>query len=113
VRLFDDTTISGQLVDEELTCRLRSGPVVKVPLAVVAEYEQPYPEPPPQTLERVKQIVADLNAEDWKERDRAQGQLASMGPVVIGVLREMRPLQSAEGQRRIDVVLEGFKSGQK
>jgi hypothetical protein len=56
-------------------------------------------------LDRIKAIVADLNADDWKARDNAEKQLVGMGPSVIGTLRSLRDKQPPEAQQRIDSVL--------
>ncbi len=62
-----------------------------------------------QVVNRIKAIVVDLNADDWKARDRAESQLTAIGVPVIGVLTELRPTQSAEAQQRIDLVIKTVK----
>jgi hypothetical protein len=56
-------------------------------------------------VDKIKEVIADLNADDWKKRDRAQAQLVGMGPVAAGVLRKLRESQPPEAQQRIDAVL--------
>jgi hypothetical protein len=56
-------------------------------------------------VEKIKETVAKLNAEDWKERDQAAAQLMEMGPIVAPVLKSMRDAQPPEAQQRIDTVL--------
>ncbi len=56
-------------------------------------------------LKTIKSLVADLNADDWKQRDRAEGQLTKLGSVVIGTLKQVRPTQPPEAQQRIDQIL--------
>ena len=105
VTLWDGTTLSGQLKDQQLSVALASGAAMKVPVALVVKYEQPQPQPSTQMIDKIKEVIADLNADDWKKRDRAQGQLVSMGPVAAGVLRKLRDAQPPEAQQRIDAVL--------
>ena len=105
VTLWDETTVSGQLSDTELTCNLRCGVSMKVPVALVEEYHQPYPQPSDAVIKKTKDLVAQLNADDWKERDRAETQLVGLGPIVAGTLKQMRGGQNAEAQQRIDSVL--------
>jgi hypothetical protein len=105
VTLWDGTTLSGQLQDQELACHLTSGLDVKVPVALLAEYQQPQPAPADQMVDRIKATVKELNAEDWKVRDHAEATLVAMGPVAIGVLKELRPSQPPEAQQRIDSVI--------
>ncbi|HEX4797363.1 MAG TPA: hypothetical protein VH370_26450, partial [Humisphaera sp.] len=105
VALWDGTTLSGQLHDSELACRLNSGVDLKVPLALLDRYTQPQPQPSAAMMDRIKTVVADLNSDDWKARDRAQAALLSMGPVAEGVLKDLRDKQPAEAQKAIDLVI--------
>jgi hypothetical protein len=105
VTLWDGTTLSGQLQDQELACHLTSGLDVKVPVALLSEYQQPSPAPADQMVDRIKSTVKELNADDWKVRDHAEATLVSIGPVAIGVLKELRPNQPPEAQQRIDSVI--------
>ena len=56
-------------------------------------------------VEQIKATIARLNADDWKERDRAEAQLVAMGPVAIGTLKKLRAGQPPEAQQRIDSVI--------
>jgi hypothetical protein len=105
VTLWDGTTLSGQLQDQELSCKLASGLDVKVPVALLSEYQQPSPAPADQMVDRIKATVKELNAEDWKVRDHAEATLVAMGPVAFGVLKELRSAQPPEAQQRIDSVI--------
>jgi hypothetical protein len=105
VTLWDETTVSGQLQQSQLDCALLSGVKVQVPVGLVKEYKQPAPQVSTSMVERIKAIVADLDAEDWKRRDQAEAQLVAMGSSVVAVLKEMRANASPEGQQRIDSIL--------
>lgn len=105
VTLWDQTTVSGVLQDPQITCLLNCGIQVNVPLALVEEYSNPSPKPSASMVERIRAVVADLSAEDWKQRERAEQQLVQMGPVVTGVLRELLPAQPPEAQQRIESIL--------
>jgi len=54
---------------------------------------------------KIKELVAELNADDWAARQKAQEKLATMGSIAAGVLREMRASQPEEAQTRIDQIL--------
>jgi hypothetical protein len=105
ITLWDQSVLSGQLQDGQLQCNLKSGVSVTVPVALVERYEQPEPQPAASMVERVKAAVAELNAEDWKQRDRAEAELKAMGPVVAPVLKSLRAAQPPEAQQRIDQIL--------
>ena len=105
VTLWDETTVSGQFEQQDLTCALKSGLSMSIPIALIEEYIQPVPQASKSMMEKIKTTAADLSAEDWKQRDRAEALLVGMGPAVIDVLKEIRPSQSPEAQQRIDSIL--------
>ncbi len=105
VTLWDETTVSGQLQEQELVCQTRAGVELRVPVALMVEYQQPRPLPSGAVVENIKKLVGELNADDWKQRDAAQEKLIAMGPVIIATLKEMRPGQTPEAQQRIDLIL--------
>lgn len=111
ITLWDQTTVSGQLQSPDIACRLGSGIEVRVPLALVEEYSNPLPRPSPVMVERIKAVVAELNAEDWTQRERAEAQLVSMGSAVISVLKELSASQPPEAQQRIDSILKALEKG--
>ena len=105
VTLWDGTSLSGQVQGPGLTVALASGGSMQVPLGMVVNYQQPQPQPSTQMIEKIREVIADLNADDWKKRDRAQGTLVNMGPVASGTLKKLRESQPPEAQQRIDAVL--------
>jgi hypothetical protein len=113
VALWDGTTLSGQLHQPELAAHLGSGVDIKVPVALLEQYSQPQPQPSASMLERIKIIVADLNSDDWRTRDRAQAALIGMGPVASGVLKELRSGQPPEVQKSIDQVIDKLEQERK
>jgi hypothetical protein len=79
VVLWDDTTVSGQLQEQELAVLLKSGVAMKVPVALVEEYNQPRPQASGVVVESIKSLVGELNSDDWKARCRA-GEIDHHGP---------------------------------
>jgi hypothetical protein len=105
VTLWDQTTVSGQLREPQLQCKLSSGMTIAVPVALVETYTQPHPQPAAGMVAQIEVIVAQLDAEDWKQRDRAEAQLIAMGDVIIPVLKRLHSDQPAEAQQRIEHIL--------
>jgi hypothetical protein len=105
VTLWDGTTLGGQLQDQAVSATLGAGVEMKVHVALLVRYQQPQPQPAVGMVEQIKATMARLNADDWKERDRAEAQLVSMGPVAIGTLKKLRAGQPPEAQQRIDAIL--------
>ena len=108
--LWDGATLSGRVRGDAVDCTLRCGATVRVPVGMVKRYSQPRPRPSPQVVERIKAVVADLNADEWKTRDRAAAQLASIGAASAAVLKELRDGQPPEVRQRIDQILASFES---
>ena len=108
VKLWDKTSLSGQLQELELNCQLKSGITLKVPVALLNEYSQPAPKPSDTILEQVKLLVTKLNSDDWKVRDDAQKQLASLGSAIVPSLKQLRGDQPPEAQQRLDDLIQNF-----
>jgi hypothetical protein len=60
-------------------------------------------------IDRIKTIVAQLGAEDWKARDQAQADLVAMGQTIVPMLKQLRSEQGPEAQQRIDAILKQFE----
>ena len=105
ITTWDGTIFSGQLEEQALQCHLKSGIDVQIPVSLMETYSNPSAAVPTMILDRIKAIVGDLNADDWKQRDEAEHQLVKIGPGVIVTLKEMRDKQPPEAQQRIDSVL--------
>ncbi len=111
ITLWDGATVSGRLVEADLPVKTLSGLEMKVPLGLLKEYDQPLPRPPAAMVEQIKTLVGQLNADDWKERDRAQEQLAGLGVSILSVLNDLRTTQPAESQQRIDAIVKQLTGG--
>ncbi|MDP9173687.1 MAG: hypothetical protein M3O30_07455 [Planctomycetota bacterium] len=105
VTLSDNSTVSGQFQEAEIQCKLVSGVILEIPLTLLADYIQPFPQPPAATVAKIKAAVADLAADDWKQRENAQVMLIAIGPPVISVLKDIRSSQPPEAQQRINAIL--------
>jgi hypothetical protein len=109
ITLWDQTRLSGQLDEPAVTAALASGVTVKIPVPLIESYSQPQPQISSATEGKVKTIVEQLSADDWKLRDQAQNQLIAMGSAISGTLRQLRAAQGPEAQQRIDAILKQFE----
>ena len=107
--LWDQTTLGGQLREPQVACNLKCGVTVNVPVPLIARYANPQPLPSQTMVDRIKAVVMQLSAEDWKQREQAEAQLVSMGPMIAGVLKELGSSQPPEAQQRIESVLKQFE----
>jgi hypothetical protein len=110
VTLWDGTSVSGQLTSPTLPLTLSAGTAVEVPVALLDRYQNPRPRPADAMVQRVREVVTRLSADDFKERESAEQELLKLGPAIIPVLRELRDAQGPEAQSRIDAVLKKLES---
>jgi hypothetical protein len=109
--MWDGATLSGQLDGDTLPLTLKSGVSLAAPVGLIDTYTNPQPRPPAPIVDRIKAIVVDLNADDFRARDHAEAQLVQIGPAVVGVLKDLRATQPPEAQQRIDLVITTVTSG--
>jgi hypothetical protein len=107
--LWDDSSVGGRLKGDVVAIALRSGPVLQIPAALIGDYTQPMPLPPPSILEKIRTLVTDLSSDDHKRVDGATTELGTMGPRIAGALRSFRPQQAKTAQERIDAILGKFE----
>jgi small nuclear ribonucleoprotein (snRNP)-like protein len=105
ITLWDQSVLSGQLQESLVQCNLVSGVQVNIPIGLLEKYTQPQPKASKDVADRIKQLVNELNADDWKQRDAAEQQLVNMGSVVISTLKDLRDSQPPEAQQRIEAIL--------
>ncbi len=109
VTLFDQSVFRGVLASPSLNARLTAGVSIEVPVAAIRDYLNPQPFPSSLIIEKVKQQVAQLNADDWKQREAAESVLVNFGPTIIGVLESSSADQSPEAQQRLVSVIKRLK----
>lgn len=106
--LWDDSVITGQLAEPFLQCTLAGAVAARIAAGTIELYECSAPQPSAAAVEQVKRLVANLNADDWKQREQAESQLTGMGEAIAPILKQMRNDQPPEAQERIDSILKQF-----
>jgi hypothetical protein len=82
-------------------CALAARPEQALPLL-----KQRLPPNPKLAPNRLAQLLADLDAKEFKSREQACIELAKLGPVVVPVLRKLNAAKpSAEVKLRVDMLL--------
>jgi hypothetical protein len=109
VTTWDGTVFNGQVEDPTVVCHLSCGVDVRVPVGLIDGYTNPSPAVPAMLQSKVQQLVKDLDADDWQQRDAAEKDLVKLGPAVGGALRAVRDQQPPEAQQRIDAILRQLK----
>jgi hypothetical protein len=105
VTLWDDSTFSGRLVESRLSCRLKCGVTIGVPVALLDTYTQPVPTPSPKIVERIEQMAHRLDDQSWHTRRAAQDQILAVGVPAIAVLKRLQPSAPLESSQRITLII--------
>jgi hypothetical protein len=109
--LWDDSVLSGRLAQPYLDCTVAGQVAARVPVGLLDVYTCSTPLPSASIVERVQKLVAELNADDWKQRERAEQDLLGIGAPIVGTLKQMRASQPPEAQQRIDSILKQLAKG--
>ena len=104
-QLWDDSTISGRLAQPYMQCTIGGSAAARVPVATIDQYNSSAPQPAAGIVKRIEALVAELNADDWKQRKAAEATLLTMGEGISTTLKQLRDTQPPEAQQRIDSIL--------
>ena len=96
----------------ELTATVAGDVKLSFPVAAVREYFNPRPRPGAARVKQVEEVLAKLDADDWKARETAEATLAAFGPSVLAVLEDAAGKQSPEAQQRLSSVIAKLKKQQ-
>lgn len=106
MRMWDGSTIEGQLVGSAVTLARAVGPAVEVAPTHVASITRPYALPGPETLKEVARLVARLGAESYADRQAATNELVKMGKGIVPLLKKHLQSPDVEVRQRIEQILE-------
>jgi hypothetical protein len=97
-------------VESHVTCLLKCGVGLRIPISLIDLYNQPLPLPSSATAKRIRQVVRDLDSDDWKTREHAQNQILMIGPPAMAVLKQLQPSAPAEAAQRIELIINRLSS---
>ncbi|HVT90689.1 MAG TPA: hypothetical protein VHD56_17675 [Tepidisphaeraceae bacterium] len=103
--LWDQSTLGGQLLESVIPFTATSGMTINVPVAMLQSYSNPQSRPGDAAADKIKEIIKQLGADDWKTREQAEAQLVQMGPNIVPVLKDLMTSQSPEAKLRIESIL--------
>ncbi len=109
ITMFDQSTFRGTLQTQSLKAKLVGGLSIDVPVAAVRGYDNPQPFPAASVVTQVKEHIAKLAAEDWKDRESAEAAILAMGPIAISVLDESLASQNADVKQRMGGIIKRLK----
>jgi len=106
-KTWNGVTVSGRLVAPAVTVVVGpDGPSVKVTAAQIASISSSSAQPPLEVLKKAQQLIAQLGAESFADREAAAKALIAMGKGIVGVLKTHAKSSDPEIRQRIQDILE-------
>ena len=107
ITMWDGTKLVGQLAAPRLTCRIApNGPSVSLLARRITSIIQPSPLLGPAARKKAEQLIAQLAAESYKDRDAATNELVKMGKGVAALVKKHVNDPDPEVRQRIEGILE-------
>jgi hypothetical protein len=109
ITAWDGTTLKGQLAAPRLTCRIApNGPRVSLLTTRIASLTQPSPLLRPAARKKAEELIAQLSAESYEDREAATKELVKMGKGVVGLLKKHANSPDPEARHRIEGILRQY-----
>ena len=108
IHLMDGSIVSGKITAPQIEVETKFG-MLKIPLDQVRSFT-PGLESHPDIDKKIAALVADLGADGFAEREKAQTDLQKMGPEIRGELDRYLKTAEAERQTRLQKLVEEFDS---
>ena len=106
---WDNKTIKGTVTDASVAFEIApGGPALKIPVAKIATITQPDASPPPELLQRIEKLIAQLGAESYLDREKAQKALIAMGKSIAGILKKHLNNPDLEIRQRLEQIIKAL-----
>lgn len=112
VTMADQSTFRGTIDAPTLPVQMTAGPTLEIATAAIRDYQNPRPFPAATIVRQAEELIAQLGAGDWKQREQVEAQLTAMGPSIIGVLEQALPNQDAEAKERLATIIKMLQKDQ-
>jgi hypothetical protein len=110
VRLWDGSSLSGELVEPAVTFTAwADGPTLKLPVAQMASIVRCRALPPVEIVEKVRKLITQLGAESYIDRQAATDSLIELGPPIIPLLEKHLDAADPEVRARLATILEKLR----
>ncbi len=106
LHLMDGSVITGQLSSPQIDVETRFG-ILKIPLDQIRSFT-PGLQSHPEFDKHIADLVADLGADGFAEREKAQAALLKIGPEIKAELERYLKTAEAEKQTRLQKIVDEF-----
>ena len=109
-KMWGNTTIRGRLAQPTVTVAITpNGPSVKVTAAQIASITSSSAQPPPEILKKIEKRVAQLGAESYLDREKAQEELIAMGKSIVPLLKKyLAETRDPEIRQRLQEIIKAL-----
>jgi len=108
-KMWGNTTISGRLVQPTVTVAITpDGPTVKAKTTQIASITSTSALLPPEVLKKIEKLIAQLGAESYVDREKAQKDLIAMGKSIAGILKKHVNSPDPEVRQRIEQIIKAL-----
>ena len=110
VRGWDGTNLAGSFVDAAIAFEIApGGPTVNVPPSSILSAVNPSPSPPPEMLKKLEKRIAQLGAESYLDREKAQKDLIAMGKSIVPLLKKyLAETRDPEIRQRLQEIIKAL-----
>lgn len=112
ITMADQSTFRGTIDATTLPIQLTAGPKLDIAVAAIRDYQNPRPFPAQSVVTQANDLIAQLSAADWKQREQVEVQLIAMGPTIVGVLEDAAPKQEPDARDRLATIIKQLKKDQ-
>ena len=107
VRTWGGGVMTGRLVGPTVAFAIApGGPTVKAKAAQIASITRSVAEPPPKVLKKIEKLVAQLGAESYVDREKAQKELIAMGKSIVPLLKKyLAETRDPEIRQRLEEII--------
>ncbi len=106
---WDNKTVKGTLTDAVVGLEIIPGLLtLKVPAAKIANVTQPGASAPREMLEKIEKLIAQLGAESYLDREKAQKDLIAMGNSIGPILKKHLKNPDPEVRHRLGEIIKAL-----
>jgi hypothetical protein len=106
LHLWDGTLLRGQIRQQTFGFKIVPGPELQLPVSQIQSVRRTAPMAPQEIADQVEDLVVQLGAESYQDREQAQAALIEMGSTILPLLRERRDHDDPEVRERLQQVIQ-------
>jgi hypothetical protein len=103
---WDGSVLRGPVAEQEIVFKVSAGPTLRIHPDRMVSLERLQVLPPNTTAERIRELIALLGAESYRDREQATQELERMPKGVVPLLKSYLDSNDPEVRQRVENVIE-------